>query len=112
VLSAVGIYGVISYVVDQRRSEIGIRMALGAQVTQVSRMIVGQSVRLAIAGVIVGVLASIAVTRLFRTLLFEVSPTDPVVLVGVSAMLLLMSVAASLGPTRRAAKIDPLEAMR
>ena len=112
VLSAVGIYGVISYVVDQRRSEIGIRMALGAQVTQVSRMIVGQSVRLAIAGVIVGVLASIAVTRLFRTLLFEVSPTDPVGWVGVSAMLLLMSVAASLGPTRRAAKIDPLEAMR
>jgi putative ABC transport system permease protein len=111
-LSAVGIYGVISYVVGQRRSEIGIRMALGAQVAQVSRMIVGQSVRLATAGIIVGVLASIAVTRLFRTLLFEVSPTDPVVLIGVSAVLLLMAVVASFGPTRKAAKIDPLEAMR
>lgn len=112
VLSAVGIYGVISYVVGQRRSEIGIRMALGAQVAQVTRMIVGQSVRLAGAGVVVGILASIAVTRLFRTLLFEVSPTDPLVLAGVAAMLLLMSLVASLAPTRRAAKIDPLEAMR
>jgi predicted permease len=112
VLSAVGIYGVISYVVGQRRTEIGIRMALGAQVTQVSRMIVGQSVALATAGVIVGILVSVAVTRLFRTLLFDVSPTDPLVLTGVAAMLLLMAVAASLGPTRRAAKIDPVEAMR
>lgn len=112
VLSAVGIYGVISYVVGHRRAEIGIRMALGAQVSQVSRMIVGQSVRLAIVGVVVGVLGSIVVTRLFRTLLFEVNPTDPAVLIGVSAMLLSMSVVASLGPTRRAAKIDPLEAMR
>ena len=112
VLSAVGIYGVISYVVGQRRTEIGIRMALGAQVRQVSRMIVGQSLSLATAGVIVGVLASVAVTRLLRTLLFNVSPTDPLVLTGVAALLLSMSVAASLGPTRRAAKIDPVEAMR
>jgi predicted permease len=112
VLSAVGIYGVVSYVVGQRRSEIGIRMALGAQVTQVSRMIVGQSVSLATAGVIVGILVSVGVTRLLRTLLFEVSPTDPLVLTGVSALLLLMAVVASLGPTRRAAKIDPVEAMR
>jgi predicted permease len=112
VLSAVGIYGVISYVVGQRRTEIGIRMALGAQVSQVSRMIVRQSVSLASAGVIIGILASTAVTRLFRTLLFEVSPTDPAVLTGVAAMLLLMAVVASLGPTRRAARIDPVEAMR
>jgi putative ABC transport system permease protein len=112
ILSAVGIYGVISYVVGQRRSEIGIRMALGAQVAEVSRMIVGQSVTLAATGVVVGVLASMAVTRLFRTLLFDVSPTDPFVLTGVAAVLLLMSVVASLGPTRRAARIDPVEAMR
>ena len=111
-LSAVGIYGVISYVVGQRRTEIGIRMALGAQVTQVSRMIVGQSVSLAAAGVIVGILATLAVTRLFRTLLFDVSPTDPLVLAGVAGMLLVMAVVASLGPTRLAAKIDPVEAMR
>src|SRR6185369_6309679 len=72
-LSAVGIYGVISYVVGQRRSEIGIRMALGAQVAEVSRMIVGQSLGLTAAGVVVGILAAIAVTRVFRSLLFEVS---------------------------------------
>jgi hypothetical protein len=112
VLSAVGIYGVISYVVGQRRTEIGIRMALGAQVTQVSRMIVSQSVSLAMAGIVAGIIVSVAVTRLFRTLLFEVSPTDPLVLTGVAVVLLLMAVVASLGPTRRAARIDPVEAMR
>jgi predicted permease len=112
VLSAVGIYGVISYVVSQRRAEIGIRMALGAQVAEVSRMIVARSLTLASAGVVVGIAAAIAVTRLFRSLLFEVSPTDPLVLAGTAAMLLVMSVLASLGPTRRAAKIDPVEAMR
>jgi ABC-type antimicrobial peptide transport system permease subunit len=112
VLSAVGIYGVISYVVGQRRAEIGIRMALGAQASQVSRMIVAQSVGLAMAGVVVGVLASLAATRLFRSLLFDVSPTDPMVLAGTALVLLLMTIVASLGPTRRAAKVDPVEAMR
>src|SRR5215213_1235839 len=111
-LSAVGIYGVISYVVGQRRAEIGIRIALGAQIAEVSRMIVGQSLALAGGGVVIGTLAALAATRLFRSLLFEVSPTDPVVLAGTAAMLLLMSIIASLGPTRRAAKIDPVEAMR
>ena len=112
VLSAVGIYGVISYVVGQRRAEIGIRMALGAQTAQVSRMIVGQSLGLAIAGVLVGVLAALGTTRLLRSLLFNVSPTDPVVLVGTCVVLLLTTIIASLGPTRRAAKVDPVEAMR
>src|SRR6185369_3328493 len=112
VLSAVGIYGVISYVVGQRRGEIGIRMALGAQVTEVSRMIVVQSVTLASAGVIVGLVAAVASTRFLRSLLFEVSPGDPLVLAGTAVVLLLVSVVASLGPTRRAAKIDPVEAMR
>jgi len=112
VLSAVGIYGVISYVVGQRRTEIGIRMALGAQVAQVSRMIVTQSLTLASAGVVVGIMVSLAVTRLFRSLLFEVTPSDPFVLAGTAAILLVMSILASLGPTRRAAKIDPVEAMR
>ena len=112
VLSAVGIYGVISYVVGQRRTEIGIRMALGAQVAQVSRMIVTQSLTLASAGVVVGIMVSLAVTRLFRSLLFEVTPSDPFVLAGTAAILLVMSILASLGPTRSAAKIDPVEAMR
>jgi predicted permease len=112
VLSAVGIYGVISYIVGQRRSEIGIRMALGAQAAQVSRMIVGQSLGLAVAGVLVGILAALAATRLLRSLLFDVSPTDPGVLVGTCVVLLVTTIVASLGPTRRAAKVDPVEAMR
>jgi hypothetical protein len=112
VLSAVGIYGVISYVVGQRRAEIGIRMALGAQAAQVSRMIVGQSLSLALAGVLVGVLAALSVTRLLRSLLFDVSPTDPAVLAGTCVVLLLTTVVASFGPTRRAARVDPVEAMR
>jgi ABC-type antimicrobial peptide transport system permease subunit len=111
-LSAVGIYGVISYVVVQRRAEIGIRMALGAQVTEVSRMIVAQSLALAGAGVVVGLLAAVASTRFLRSLLFEVSPSDPLVLAGTAIVLLLVAGAASLGPTRRAAKIDPVETMR
>jgi len=111
-LSAVGIYGVISYVVGQRRAEIGIRMALGAQVAEVSRMIVTQSLALASAGVVVGLLAAISATRFLRSLLFEVSPNDPFVLAGTAVVLLLVAGAASFGPTRRAAKIDPVEAMR
>ncbi|HEY9230233.1 MAG TPA: ABC transporter permease [Gemmatimonadaceae bacterium] len=111
-LSAVGIYGVISYVVSQRRSEIGIRMALGAHLGEVSRLVVGQSLGLAAVGVVIGVLASLAATRLLGTMLFEVSPNDPVVLVGTAIVLMFVAFIASLGPTRRAAKIDPVEAMR
>jgi putative ABC transport system permease protein len=111
-LSAVGIYGVISYVVGQRRAEIGIRMALGAQVREVSRLIVSQSMRLAGTGVMVGLFGAIAGTRLLRSLLFETSPTDPVVLALTAGTLLVVALIASFGPTRRAAKIDPVEAMR
>jgi ABC-type antimicrobial peptide transport system permease subunit len=75
-------------------------------------MIVGQSLALTTAGVIVGILAAVGTTRLLRSLLFEVSPTDPIVLAGTALLLLVMSIVASLGPTRRAAKIDPVEAMR
>jgi predicted permease len=110
-LSAVGIYGVISYLVGQRRSEIGIRMALGAQVNQVARLVVGQSLRLTVLGAALGVVVALGTTRLLRSLLFEVSPSDPLVLGGAVLVLVLVSALASLGPTRRAAKIDPLEAM-
>jgi putative ABC transport system permease protein len=103
---------VISYVVGQRRAEIGIRMALGAQVREVSRLIVSQSMRLAGTGVMVGLFGAIAGTRLLRSLLFETSPTDPVVLAMTAGTLLVVALIASFGPTRRAAKIDPVEAMR
>jgi predicted permease len=111
-LSAVGVYGVIAYVVSQRRAEIGIRMALGAHLAEILRLIVGQSLVLAGMGAIVGVVASLAGTRLLGSLLFEVSPTDPLVLGGTALVLLLVALIASLGPTRQAARIQPVEAMR
>ncbi len=112
VLSAVGLYGVISYLVGQRRSEIGIRIALGAQMREVSWLVVSQSLRIALAGTVAGVVAAFAATRMLGALLFEVSPTDPLALGGTALALLAVAVVASLGPTRRAASIDPVEAMR
>jgi putative ABC transport system permease protein len=112
VLSAVGIYGVVSYVVGQRRAEIGVRMALGARVAQVGRMVVLQSVRLAALGVVVGLLGAVAVTRLLGALLYGVAPTDPVTLAAVSALLVLLAAAASYAPARRAARVDPAEVLR
>lgn len=112
VLSAVGIYGVISYLVGQRRAEIGIRIALGAQKSEVSRLVVGHAMRLAGAGVAIGLVAALVSARLLASLLYDVSPSDPVALLGASSALLLVALLASLGPTRRATKVDPVEAMR
>lgn len=112
VLSAVGLYGVISYVVGQRRGEIGIRMALGARASQVASMVMAQSLALVSLGVVLGLAGAMAGNRVIRSLLYEVSPTDPVVLSAVSALLLLLAAAASFGPTRRAARVDPVEVMR
>jgi predicted permease len=111
-LSAVGIYGVISYLVTQRRSEIGVRMALGARLPQVASLVLGESMRLATAGVVIGLVAALLAMRLVRSLLFDVSTTDPLVLGVTSVTLIVIAAAASLAPTRRAAKIDPVEAMR
>jgi ABC-type antimicrobial peptide transport system permease subunit len=111
-LSAVGIYGVISYVVSQRRPEIGIRIALGAHFSDVSRLVVGQSLALAGIGTVIGVAASIGATRLLQSLLFEVNPNDPLVLLVTAFVLMLVTLVASLGPTRRAARIDPVETIR
>jgi len=111
-LSAVGLYGVISYLVAQRRSEIGVRVALGARVQQVAGLVLGQSMRLTGTGVVIGLAGAMLVTRLLRSLLFDVSPNDPIVLAGSCIVLLAIAVAASVAPARRAAKIDPVEAMR
>lgn len=111
-LSAVGIYGVISYVVGQRRAEIGIRIALGAQVADVSRLVIVQSLVVAAAGVAIGIIGAIAGTRLLGSLLFDVNPADPLTLGGTAGALLIVTLLASLGPTRKAARIDPVEAMR
>ncbi|MDQ6831200.1 MAG: ABC transporter permease, partial [Gemmatimonadota bacterium] len=112
VLSAIGIYGVISYIVGRRRGEIGIRVALGARAGQVGAMVVAQSVKLAAAGVVAGLIGSLAVTRVMRSVLFEVSPTDPLTLGGVSALMLLLAAGASYIPARRATRVNPVEALR
>jgi predicted permease len=111
-LSAVGIYGVISYLVAQRRGEIGVRMALGARVPQVARLVVGQSLALVAVGVVLGLLGAVAGMRLLQAVLYDVSPTDPGILMAVSGLLLAIAAVASVGPARRAARVQPVEVLR
>ncbi len=111
-LSAVGTYGVISYLVTQRRAEIGVRIALGASMRRVSRQVVLQSLRLAVIGVAIGLAGAWATTRLLARLLFDVSPTDPLVLALVATALLVVAGVAAFAPARRAARIDPVEVLR
>jgi predicted permease len=112
VLSAVGIYGVISYTVSQRRAEIGVRMALGAPAAQVGRMVVGQSLRVAGAGIAIGLAGAFATTRVMQSLLYGISPTDPITLGGVTVVLVTLGALAAYLPARRAARVDPVEVLR
>jgi putative ABC transport system permease protein len=112
VLSAVGIYGVISYTVNQRRAEIGVRMALGARTAQVGRMVVAQSLRVAAVGIAIGLAGAFATTRVMQSLLFGVSPTDPVTLASVTVVLVAIGALASYAPARRATAVDPVEVLR
>ena len=111
-LAMLGIYGVTSYYVTQRTHEIGIRMALGAQIVDVLKLVLQRAMLMAIAGVGIGVLGAIAVTRYMTTLLFGVKPIDVVTFTGVAIALTIVVFIACLVPARRAAKIDPLEALR
>ena len=112
VLGAVGIYGVISYVVSLRTREIAIRMALGARPQDVRRMVSRQAASVAAVGIVVGLVGALAIMRLLRALLFGVSPSDPVALAGAAALLIAVSAAASWIPARRAASLDPAQALR
>jgi predicted permease len=111
-LGTVGIYGVISYVVSRRTSEIGVRMALGAPQAVVLREVVGQGMTLAGVGVLVGLLGAWGVSRVLTSLLYGVSATDPATYVGTAAVLSLVALLASWIPARRAARVDPVEALR
>jgi predicted lysophospholipase L1 biosynthesis ABC-type transport system permease subunit len=111
-LGAVGVYGVISYMVSRRTREIGVRMALGAERRDVGRMVLRQGMTLAILGAAVGLAGAFGLTRLMASLLYGVAPQDPATYVAVTVLLALVAAGATWLPARRAAGLDPLEALR
>jgi predicted permease len=111
-LAAIGIYGLMAYSVEQRTQEIGIRLALGASAGQVKNMVVGQGMRLAIVGVVVGLWSALALTRFIASVLYGVEARDPMVFTAAPAILTLVALLAAWIPARRASRVDPIEALR
>jgi ABC-type antimicrobial peptide transport system permease subunit len=108
----VGVYGVISYVVSQRTQELGLRIAFGAARGAITRMVLGQGLTLAAVGVVIGLGSAHALTRLMSSLLYGVNPTDPITHASVAVVLTAVALLASYLPARRAAAVDPIEALR
>ena len=111
-LACVGIYGVISYLVGQRTHEIGVRVALGAQHSDVLRLVIGQGVGMALIGVGIGLGAALGLTRLMANQLFGISAHDPLTFAAVAVLLILVAAAACFLPARRAMRVDPIAALR
>jgi ABC-type antimicrobial peptide transport system permease subunit len=112
VLAAVGVYGLVSYWVQQRSRDIGVRLALGAAGRAVAQMVVVKAMRMAGLGIAVGVIVALALARLMSGLVFGVTPRDPMVFVGVALLLIIIAFVAVSLPALRASRIDPLEALR
>ena len=111
-LAAIGIYGLMAYTVEQRTQEIGIRLSLGADAASIRRMVVGQGMRLAVVGVAIGLAAAWGLARLMTAFLFEVTARDPLVFVGVPVLLTVVAFLAVWFPALRAAKVNPMVALR
>jgi ABC-type antimicrobial peptide transport system permease subunit len=111
-LAAVGLYGLMAYAVKQRTAEIGVRIALGAQRRDVLKLILGQGIMLTIAGLAVGLIAALAMTRVLVSLLYGVVPSDPVTFIIVPLVLVAISLLACYVPARRAMRVDPMVALR
>jgi putative ABC transport system permease protein len=111
-LAAIGVYGVIAYTVAQRTREIGVRVAVGARMRDVVRLVLGGGLRLALLGIGIGLAGAFAATRLMSVMLYGVAPADPATLAAVAAMLLATALFACWLPARRAARVDPTEALR
>ena len=112
IIATVGVYGVLLYAVGQRTHEIGIRMALGAQANDVLRLVVGQGMRMTLIGALLGLVAALALTRVMKNLLFNVSATDSATFVSITLLLVIVALLASYIPARRATKLDPLVSLR
>ena len=111
-IAACGLYGLMAYAVTQRRREIGVRMALGAQRGDVVSLVLTRAMWIVVSGVAIGLIAAASLTRLLRAFLFDVTPTDPVAFVAVTALLVAIGALAAWLPARRAASIDPVGALR